>query len=317
MKKKDGAPKRGARKYSSAYNKALESEARNIPELIYKLCQTIKETNRSGPGRPPYSLRDQTFCLLLRAFKCLSTRRFRGHLQIEEIRKYLREVPNYSAINTYLRDEKFNSILDELIGRSVQSLINVEIGFAVDGTHLSLRKRLTYKNTFTADKAKGREYVMLYILCGIESHIIPAAAVSVSKGKYFGHPSENRFFKPLLSKTVQRGFKVKAIWGDNLYDTRANKKYADEIGADWYVTPKPRKKKRGKKQSPEEMPDRIRNSIESTNSMLKGVLGNELREDAKASLINQTLCKIIVHNLRALNEYSSIYGLEIKFGQND
>lgn len=300
-KKKKGSLEKGDSNWKSVLKESKETELPAVKRLLKELCATVKEPERSGPGKPPIPERDVLFCMNYKVYHTLSTERCASLLKHALEQGLISTQPSTSALINYFGQERFTPLLEKLIGISSQLLRDYDTSFSIDATPFSkdryLKYRKRYPNSFTVQRAGGREYINLHCIGGNDTFIITAAIAAPMR------QAESWFFAPLLTRTVELGFKGREIWGDKAYGGRGNEEVARRFGFTTYLTRK--KNMRNKKEQQEEMknlPEK-RNSIEIVFHKIKSKFSGRLRNHTEIACYNEALCKAICHNLTVLHDY--------------
>lgn len=237
---------------------------------------------------------------------------------LEQIQKkgFISRTPSANSVLHYFDSAELTAILHLLIGWSSRPMVPYETWFGLDGSPLQMRGYLDYTEIYTADRADGHRYIMLHVIAGLHTKIVPAAAVDVCLEKYFSLKHDSQFVHELVSKTSSLGFKIAALWGDKAYYSLKNKQLVKDLGAEDHLT---RRRKRGEKRkgaTKAEVRDpqmRTRNGVETVYSMIKQIFGGSVSSRNKTALINEALCMVLAHNLRVLVQHSIKNRVEIKF----
>ncbi len=297
-------------------HRAYVKETEEVPRLLYELCRTLESPPHDSRGPKPLPLGDKIQCMVLKVFFCRSAARTVKLLEPAQKMGRISRTPKANSLLYYFDEIELTPVLHDLIGRSARPLISHERWFAFDGTAFQMRDYLDYTGTYTADRANGHRYITLHTIAGVNTKIVPAAAVDVCLEQYFHMTHDSQFVEDLLKRTVALGFTITDVWGDKAYHSARNQQLIKDIGAWNHVTP--RRKKGEKRGAAGEAvgPDpqmRVRNGVETVYSMMKQIFGPSVASRKRTSLINEALCIVLAHNLRALFHFSLRQNIEIKF----
>lgn len=301
-----------------AYNAAQTSEQDRFQELLYDLCAGIPQPVRQGRGRPNLPLSDAVFASVFKVYSCFSGRRFMSDLRESHRRGLISRVPHYNSIFNYLEDEALTPVLLELVRQSSLPLASVEVDFAVDSSGFS-----TSRFTRWFDHKYGRmqaraDWVKAHIMCGVKTNIITAIEISDERS------GDSPQFKPLVEKTA-KAFAISEVSADAAYTSKDN--IAAVIANNGTAFFAFKRNSTGKSSSllgqmyhyfmykREDFLQHYhkRSNVESTFSMLKRKFGDSLRSKTDTALVNETLCKVLCHNLVVLIHEMHELGIEANF----
>jgi hypothetical protein len=297
-------------------NEAYIKETEEVPRLLFELCQTLKSPPHDSRGPKPLPLSDKVQCMILKVFFSRSSARTVKLLEQAQEKGRFTRTPKSNSIIHYFNLPELTPILHDLIGRSSKPMIPHETWFAFDGTPFAMRDYLDYTGTYTADRANGHRYIMLQTIAGLNTRIVPAAAVDVCLEQYFHMKHDSQFVEALVRRTSAIGFKITALWGDKAYDSHKNRQLAKDIEAEDHLTRRRMKGNKRKSEGEKEQSDsalRVRNGVETVYSMIKQIFGGSVSSRNEVSLVNEALSIVIAHNLRVLVHYMLKHEIEIKF----
>ncbi|HEX8845123.1 MAG TPA: transposase [Pyrinomonadaceae bacterium] len=333
-KKKKKTSEAEARK-RSAIRQANRTEKTGVEDLLKLLCATIPDREYAGIGAKPIQLRDIVYCLIYKVYTLWATERSAANFEELLKKGLITRVPKNSCLHQFFNDESLILLLNGLLGKTSMPLILFDMVYSIDSTHFIQERYLPYwrryPNAYTVKKAGGKKYINLHVLAGQETLIITSAIPASMK------KPERDFFRPLVEKTLDLRAKAAKIQYPNLpeeveravelllkpkplevladkgYTGRKVKKAARDLGVTLIVTEK--RKSRDKKIQVEmtKKKGRRRNSIESIFNMVKNKFRRELLSKNEVSSYNETLCKVICHNLIVLHRYQVRTGEKISF----
>lgn len=121
----------------SAYAKAQNREKLMVMGLLSELSDILQVEETHRVGRPRADLHEMIFCIAMKTYTKLSSRRLISDLEIAKKLEYLQAVPHFTTIMKYYGEEEITPILEELIKLSSLPLKQVETDFAVDSSGFS------------------------------------------------------------------------------------------------------------------------------------------------------------------------------------
>src|SRR5215212_6030294 len=209
-----------------AYNAAQTHEKSELQALLYELCRNVPEPEkRKGRGRPQLPLSDMIFSSTYKIYSTVSGRRFATDLREAKQRGYLSRLPHYNSVFRYLESEALTPYLYELIALSAQPLKAVETDFAVDASGFSTGQFMRWFDVKYGKEEDRRMWLKMHLMCGVKTNIV--TSVEISDGYAHDYP----FFKGLVDRTADSGFKIKEISADKGYLGADNMLVALQKGA--------------------------------------------------------------------------------------
>src|SRR5262245_25829016 len=302
----DAVPKK--RSYGQvweAYNEAQTHEKDYFQELLADLCAAIPEPAPRGGtkgGRPPAPLRDALFICVFKVYSTFSARRFASDMREAHRRGHLTEDLSCDIAWKYLRKDEVTQILHDLIVRSSLPLRSVDFDFAIDSSGFGTSKFERWfdeKHGVTRSKA---EWVKAHLCCGVKTNVVTAAIIG---DKTLGDCPQ----LPALANQTAENFTVREMSADKAYLSGDNLALLDARGIAAYI---PFKNNSVLGHTP--LWDRMfhyfnlhreeflkhyhkRSNVESTFSAIKRKFGDSVRSRTDTSMRNESLAKIVCHNL--------------------
>jgi transposase len=210
----------------------------------------------------------------------------------------------------YLESEALTPYLFELISMSAQPLIPVEEEFAVDSSGFSTGQFKRWLDVKYGKDEDRRMWLKLHLTCGTTTNIVTAVQVSD------GYANDYHYFKGLVNRTAEIGFKMKEISADKGYLGATNMLASLQKGAIPYIPFKSNSvpHSEGSYGPKSELWTRMyhfyslhraeflqhyhkRSNVETTFHMIKAKFGQRLRSKSLTAQINEALCKVLCHNL--------------------
>ncbi len=305
-----------------AYNAAQTNEQDKFQVLLHDLCRKIPVIPPK-PGRPPLPLSDALFISAFKVYSTMSQRRFMSDLRESHCRGYISKMPHYNSISNALENPSLTPILRSLIQESSLPLQAVETKFAVDSSGFCTSRFVRWYDVKYGQHKAKQEWVKVHVMTGVKTNVITAVEIG---GKYSG---DSKFFEPLL-ETTAGNFQIAEVSADAAYSSNSNAAAVDKFGGTPFIAFRSNavadKRAGGHYRQMfhyfnyrrEEFLQHyhLRSNVESTFSMIKRKFGDGLRSKTDTALINETLCKILCHNLVVLIHEMHELGIEPTFWAN-
>jgi transposase len=288
-----------------AYNAAQTNEKDKFQSLLFDLCRGIKEPAVKKTGRPSIPMCDALFSAIFKVYSTVSARRFMTDLREAQSKGMIAKTPHYNSIFNYLEKPELTPILRKMITQSSLPLQAVEIDFAADSSGFTTSRFTRWYDVKYGKERVKHEWVKAHIMCGVKTNIITAVEIG---GK---HANDVPFFPPLIEATA-RHFLINEISADKGYGSRAATDAVVNVGATPFIALKGNATGNagGTWQQmfhyfmfrKEEFLKHYhkRSNVESTFSMMKRKFGDSLRSKTDVAMVNETLCKVLCHNLVVL-----------------
>jgi transposase len=305
----------------TAYNKAQTSEQDRFQELLRDLCAGIQEPVTQGRGRPPLPLSDAIFSAVFKVYSCFSGRRFMSDLRESRNRGLISRVPHYNSIFNYLEDAGLTDTLRDLVRQSSLPLAEVETDFAVDSSGFSTSRFLRWYDQKYGRMREQSHWVKVHIMTGVKTNVITAIEIGEQN-------SNDVQFLPPLVKTTAKGFNISEVSGDKAYGSAKNMNAVAEVNATPFIPFKRNITGKGSalweqmyhyfmfKRDEFLQHYHKRSNVESTFSMVKRKFGDSLRSKTDTAMLNETLCKVLCHNLVVIIHEMHELGIEPVFWQS-
>jgi transposase len=224
-------------------------------------------------------------------------------------------VPHYNSIFNYLEDEGLTPILLELVRQSSLPLASVETDFAVDSSGFGTSR---YTRWFDHKYGRMREqaqWVKAHLICGVKTNIITGIEIGEER-------SGDSPVLPRLVNATAKAFTISEVSADAAYGGAANVATITAHNGTPFIAF--RRNATGKASAlyqqmfhyfqfkREEFLQHYhkRSNVESTFSMLKRKFGDSLRSKTPTAMVNESLCKVLCHNLVVLIHEMHELGIE-------
>jgi transposase len=299
------------------YNEAQTNEQDKFPSLLADLCAGIP-TTQPKTGRPRLPLSDAIFNVTLKVYSTISQRRFMSDLRQAHSRGYISKVPHFNSISNYLDNPELTPILRNLIVQSSLPLRAVETDFAADSSGFTTSRFTRWFDVKYGKERTKQDWVKVHLMCGVKTNIITAVEIADKNA------ADITFLPPLVEGTAQN-FAVSEVSADKGYSGRMSTDAVCKVGATPFISFK--ENATGKvggtfatmfhyfmfRKQEFLQHYHKRSNIESTFSMIKRKFGDSLRSKTDTAMLNESLCKILCHNLVVLIHEICELGIESIF----
>jgi transposase len=306
-----------------AYNEAQTNEKRQFQTLLHDLCRdlpALPASPRKGPqGRKPIPLADAIFSAVFKVYSTVSARRFTSDLCDAQGKGYIEKVPHFNSVLNYLENPDLFPILRGMIERAATPLRAVESNFAVDSTGFTGCRFVRWfdvkYNRFTAKQ----DWVKAHICTGVTTNVVTAIEIH-------GKDAGDAIQLPALVESTAKRFTMKEVSADKGYSGRDCHEAIDRAGATPFIAFKANATGAigglfGKmfhyfnyRRDDFLAHYHRRSNVESTVMMIKTKFGDSLRSKTDAAQRNETLAKVLCHNICCV--ISAVYelGIQPEFG---
>ena len=317
LTRKATAERKTYRQVWPAYNAAQTTEKHRFQVLLHELCQGIEEPPQEK-GRPRASLRDMVFSAVFKVYSTVSGRRFQCDLNDACGRGYVRQAPHYNTVFKYLEMEAMTPILKRLIGESSLPLRSVDVDFAVDSSGFSTSRFVRWFDHKYGVVRQKYDWVKVSVMTGVRTNIVTAVHVDEKKG------ADCPQFPGLVKETA-RSFTMRDVSADAAYVSYENADLVAQHGATPYILFKANTTcaQGGTLEKMFHLYNlnrddylahyHMRSNSESTFSMIKAKFGDSLRSKTDTAMVNESLAKILCHNICCLIQSHYELGIEAKF----
>ena len=302
-----------------AYNAAQTNEKDKFQVLLSDLCRGISEPKARKTGRPSLPLSDAIFSAVFKVYSTVSGRRFMSDLREAKTRGYVSKTPHYNSIFNYLENPSLTPVLRTLITESSLPLKSVEIDFAVDSSGFSTSRFVRWFDIKYGKERAEHEWVKCHLMCGVKTNIVTAIEI----GDRYAH--DNPFF-PTMVESTAKNFQIAEVSADKGYASIESADAVTKAGGTPFIAFKSNATGASggawKKMFHYFMFRRDefvqhyhkRSNVESTFSMMKRKFGDGLRSKTDTAMVNETLCKVLCHNLVVLIHETRELGIDVNFG---
>jgi transposase len=231
---------------------------------------------------------------------------------------YVDSAMHFNSVLNFLENPALTPILKAMIVEASLPLVSVEVDFAGDSTgFMTTRYERWFDHKYGAPK-KQHEWVKAHLTCGVKTNIVTAVVIK-DKNAGDGHQL------PEMVNTTAKNFTINEYSADKAYASRENFEAIDKVGGTGFIAFKSnatgavgglyekmfhyfsfrRAEFLGHYHK--------RSNIEATNSMIKRKFGDSIRSKTDVAMVNETLCKILCHNIVVLIHEMYELGIEPVF----
>jgi transposase len=304
----------------SAYNDAQTHEQDKFQVLLADLCSGLV-TTQPKTGRPPLPISDAVFNIVFKVYSTVSQRRFMSDLREAHGRGYIAKVPHFNSISNYLENSALTPVLRTLITQSSLPLQSVETDFAVDSSGFTTSRFTRWFDLKYGTVKQKQDWVKCHLMCGVKTNIVTAVEI------HDQHASDVKLLPALVNTTAQN-FSIAEVSADKAYGSRKNTDAITDVGGTPFIAFKSDAIGSGdgtwskmfhyfQFRRTEFMAHyHKRSNVESTFSMMKRKFGDSLRSKTDVAMVNETLCKVLCHNLVVLIHETHELGIDPIFWQN-
>jgi transposase len=306
-----------------AYNLAQSTEKHRFQQLLFDLTRGIPELPLAATGgQRPHTTKDSLFAMAFKVYSTVSARRFSCDLKDAHERGHTAKLMPGLKVCHFFENPTFTPILKTLIAQSAQPLRTVETKFAIDSSGFSSSKFFRWYDEKYGITRQKCEWVKVHLACGVKTNIVTAVRILDR------HAADSPQFLPLV-KENKRGFEISEVSADKAYASLENFEEIAAMGAQAYIAFKSNttggvggafeKAFHYFQFKNEEYMEHyhLRSNVESTFSAIKRKFGDSVRSKCEYAMVNETLCKILCHNICCLIQEQCELGIEPVFWQNE
>lgn len=296
-----------------AYNKAQTNEKDRFMVLLRDLREGLPEPEQKR-GRPRLPLRDAVFTAVMKVYTTASARRSMSDLREARERGYISKLPCHNSVLNALESADLTPILRSLIAESSRPLQAVEVDFAVDSTGFTTCRFESWFDHKYSGMAPRRQHtwVKAHIMCGVKTNVVTAIEIRE-------RDTNDGTQLPALVDATARTFPIGNVSADKGYGTVRNADTIASHGGTPFIAFKSVHTGQGGHSRPKGSGawgkmfgyfmyrrDEFfahyhqRSNVESTFSMIKRKFGDALRSKTETAQVNETLAKVLCHNLVVL-----------------
>ena len=287
-----------------AYNAAQTSEQDRFQSLLHDLCSGLVSTSGKN-GRPRLPLSDAVFNVVFKVYSAVSQRRFMSDLREAHRRGHISKTPHFNCISNYLENPDLTPILQQFIAQTSLPLKSVESDFAVDSSGFTTCRFTRWFDHKYGEVREQHDWVKVHIMVGVKTNIVTSVEI-------LDRNTNDSIVLPALVENTAKNFQIAEVSADKGYASKANAEVIASVGATPFISFKSNNRGNGggtwEKMyhyfsfRKEEFLAHYhkRSNVESAFSMMKRKFGDSLRSKTDTAMVNETLCKVLCHNLVVL-----------------
>lgn len=304
------------------YNKSQTTEKANFLYLLSDLTRNISEPE-NATGRPSLPLGDMIFAIVFKVYSQMSSRRFTTDLKDAHAKGYISECPHYNSLLRYMEKTSLTPYLEMLVEETSKPLAALETDFAVDSTGLSISNTVSWNQAKHTDKKMliKKNWIKIHCAIGTKTNVISGVRISDKRGW------DSNYFIPVMEMT-QKNFDVQEVSADMAYSNMKTIAYNEAngirsfipfkqkaVGDSFLSTSVWRKAFHFFSYNRAEFLQSYnkRSNAETTFHMLKSKFGTTLKSKSYEAQVNESLCKVICHNISCLIHSMNEFGITPEF----
>src|SRR5438309_3018836 len=299
-----------------AYNAAQTNEKDKFMGLLRDLCHGLPEPEQKGKrGRPRLSLRDSVFTAVMKVYTTASARRSMSDLREAHKRGMISKLPCHNSVLNALESPELTPILRSLITESSRPLTAVEVDFAVDSSGFTTCRFESWFDHKYGNVRREHTWVKAHVMCGVKTNVVTAIEI------HDKNAADTKQLPALVDATA-KNFAIGEVSADKAYGSIRNADAIARVGGQPIIAFKSNATGRSGFGAWEKMFGYFmyrreeflahyhkRSNVETTFSMIKRKFGDSLRSKTETAQVNETLAKVLCHNLVVL--IHEMYGLGI------
>lgn len=305
----------------SVYNRAQINEGQWFKSLLRGLCDTVPMPPQTGRGRPRLPISDMLYGMGLKVYSNRSTRRAQTESRNAVEAGMMDVEPCFGTMIRYFEREEMTPVLRQLIQDSALPLRDLEVDFAIDGSGFSTTNYQRWFDHKWGKPKKEAQWVKLHIMCGVQTNIVTAAEATATL-------TADAPYLPDFVEITKRNFNIREVSGDMAYSSIKNLHAIDDAGGTPYI---PFKKSSGPNKDPlwtkmyhhftlQEVEFNKhyhkRSNVETCFHMMKTKFGDSVKSKSDTAMVNETLLKVLCHNICVLVNAMHTLGVAPAFSVN-
>jgi hypothetical protein len=262
----------------------------------------------------------------MKVYTTASARRSMSDLREAHERGHISKLPCHNSVLNALESEELTPILRSLIEESSKPLTAVETDFAVDSSGFTTCRFESWRQHKYGEPIREHGWVKAHLMCGVKTNIVTAIEIA-------GRDAHDAPLLPALVDATARHFALAEVSADKGYASVRNAETISNHGGTPFIafkkvhTGEGTHRKNGAADGAwikmfgyflyrrDEFLAHYhkRSNVESTFSMMKRKFGDSLRSKTQRAQVNETLAKVLCHNLVVLIHEMYELGIEPAF----
>lgn len=302
----------------AVYDQSQIHEGDLFATLLRSLCDSIPQPSQTT-GRPRFPLSDMVYGMGLKVYSTLSGRRAMSEIREAVSDGRMEREPNFTTIGRYFEREDVTPVLRQLIQASALPLRDVEVDFALDSSGFAstaYNRWLDHK--YGASHKKAR-WCKLHIMCGVRSNIVTVADATASMS------ADAPYLPDFVAATAEH-FTIRDVSADAAYSSRQNLHAIVDAGGTPYIPFKSNSTPKARGRGPDPLWEQMyrmftyrsaefnrhyhkRSNVETCFQMIKARFRNTLRAKTDTAMVNETLMRVLAHNICVLIRTMYVLGI--------
>jgi transposase len=299
------------------YNAAQTHEKEKFLMLLQDICRGVQEPIQKT-GRPSIPRADGIFAACYKVYSGFSARRFMTDLRTAKDDGYISRPLCYNSVINFLENPELTPILKAMILEASRPLASVEVDFAGDSSGFMTTRYSRWIDHKYGTPKKKADWVKAHLTCGVKTNVVTAVVIKDKDA------ADTKQLTEMVNTTAQT-FTVREFSADMAYASNENFGAIANAGGIGYIPFKSNttgavgglfeKMFHYFNFRRDEFLQHYhkRSNIESTFSMIKRKFGDSIRSKTDTAMVNETLCKILCHNLVVLIHEMYELGIEPVF----
>lgn len=300
------------------YNLAQTKEKEYFMKLLADVTGKINQPTYTF-GKPKNPLSDMIYSMIFKVYSGFSGRRFNTDMEEALSKEFVSKRIPYNTMFDYFNKPELTPILSQLVTLTALPLRSIEKDWTIDATGFGTNQFQRWYSFKHGREICSRKWVKAHFIAGTKTNIISSVKITSEFDNDCPHLKE-------LFNTSKEFFNMEELSGDKAYLSRANLELLYENGTKPFIPFKsnstPNKKGAVWKKlyhffelHNDEFSEHYhkRSNVETSVYMIKSKFGDSVRSKKWTSQVNETLCKVISHNICCVIMEMFCLGIEADF----
>ena len=295
-----------------AYNMAQTHEVALFERFLRDLCDTVEQPPQHM-GRPRLRFSDMVYSEALKVYRQSTGRRIISDLRSASREERLAKTPSPGSIYRYMESPELRPVLRGLIERSALPFVSLEQVFALDSSGFSssvYNRWFDHKHGGKKVQRREQRWTKAHLMCGVLTNIVTACDATET-------PAHDSIYLQEFLATTTQHFVVQEVLGDKGYLTKKNIRAIYGAGAAPFIPFKTNSVAFTANHGRDDLWARAlhffhlnredflehyhqRSNVETVFYMIKARFGVAVRSKNPEARVNETLFKILCHNICVL-----------------
>ncbi|HLC71962.1 MAG TPA: transposase [Candidatus Nanoarchaeia archaeon] len=300
------------------YNLAQTQEKQYFMKLLADVTNRIPNPPYTF-GRPTNPLSDMVYSMVFKVYSTFSGRRFNTDMEMATEHNYVSKRIPYNSMFDYFKKKELTPILVHLVTLTSLPLRSVEKDFTIDSTGFGTSQFQRWFSFKHGKQINSRKWVKCHFMCGVKTNIITSVKITSEFEQDCPQLQE-------LYNTTKEHFDMQELSADKAYLSRNNLETLEDEGTKVFIPFKsnsvPNKKGMTWKRlyhffmlHNDEFLEHYhkRSNAETTVFMIKSKFGDCVRSKTWTAQVNESLCKVIAHNIYCVIMEMHCLGIKAEF----